>query len=112
MAKAIDAITGHYNGIKEQFLDVPEWGDGEAPLRIYWNRLTIESRRKLLAMGRDEADILVGMAIDRDGTPMFTIEDKPKLRMHADEAVIRRVALAMVGDDAVLKKDVDAAEKN
>lgn len=111
---AIDQVTGHYNANRRQFIDVPEWaGEDGVPLRVYWELLTIERRKQLLTMqNRSDVDTLVALAQDADGKPLFGKEDKPKLKLAADAAVITRIAARMLGVGRLSEADVESAEKN
>jgi hypothetical protein len=109
----IGRVTAHYNLNRQQFIDVPEWGENGTPLRVYWRLLTIEQREKLFAMqNRTDVDILIAMATDADGKPLFDKADKPELRLNADAAIITRIATRMLGADRVTEATVEQAEKN
>lgn len=109
---AIEAVVADYQRRKQQHIDVPEWQVDGQPLRIYWDLLTIEQRKKLVATGRTDVDVLVAMAKDSDGKPLFSLEDKPKLKLQADASIITRIAARMLGQLALSDADIEEAEKN
>lgn len=111
--RAIDAVTGHYNANADRHIDVPEWSVDGKPLRVHWRLMTIEQRQKLFSVpDRTDVDIMVSMARDDAGQPMFTLEDKPKLKVAADAAIITRIATKMLGAERITEAQVEAAEKN
>lgn len=120
--RAIDIITTDYTERKVQHIDVPEWqvqneGAGPddpktKPLRVYWNLLTIEERKKYSGSSGGDVDWFFMMARDEKGERIFTLEDKPKLKMHADAAIITRIVAKMVGINRLTAADVEEAEKN
>jgi hypothetical protein len=92
-----------------------EWSvdGGKTPLRIFWNPLAITDRSALatLAEGKTAHDwyveVLAKHALEESGEKMFSLEDKPKLRMLVDSSVVIRIA------DAILAKPKAAdVEKN
>jgi hypothetical protein len=110
--RAIEAITGHYKQNQKQFIDVPEWGSDGAPLRIYWNLLTVEQRNKLNATGKNDVDGLVMLALDEQGNRMFDLADKPLLLTQADAGIVSRIVAAMLSSTWLTKESVDDAAKN
>lgn len=110
---AIDVIIGDYKARSKQSIDIPEWGTDGVPMTIFWNLLTIEQRQKVFAnTNRTDVDVLIMMARDGNGDPMFTKEDKPKLVVSADASIITRIALKMLGTGRVTDAAVEDAVKN
>jgi len=111
--KAIDAVLQHVRDIGTRHVDVPEWVIDGQPLRIHYTPLSVKEReqisRKSATMGGDiDIEILMLKALDADGKPLFTLEDKPKLRMCAS-AVISRVAGEMIALPNVAELEKNSA---
>lgn len=113
--KALDLILQHYKDHKRQWVDVPEWRqENGKPLRIYWDLMTVAAAEELgQADPSLDLDIFVRYARDASGQLMFADkEDKLKLRVSADQAIISRVARLMVGPARLLEEALEQAEKN
>jgi len=109
---AIDRVKQHYHDLGTKSLAVPEWGEPGAPLAIYWTPLTAREHRKLTSANDGlSARLLVSALIlkahDRSGKPLFEETDRPALMEQADIQVVRRVALAIMGEFSV-----EETEKN
>ncbi len=109
---AIDAVTSHYEKNEKQYIDIPEWSVDGVPLRIRWNLLSMERKRKLLSNEADQIEVLVDMAIDENGEQLFDKADKPKLRRKADTAIIARIVNAMLRITVLNTEDLEEAKKN
>ncbi len=89
---AIESARAHFAAIGVRHVDVPEWGERGAdgvvtkPLRIYFNPMTLAEKQKLQNVGEREgyiarlADALIMKALDAQGKPLYTIDDKHALR--------------------------------
>ncbi len=112
--KAADFIIQHYKAHERQYEDVPEWKDADGkPLRIFWKLMTVAAAEDFAkANASMDLDIFVRFAQDESGKKMFDIEDKNRLRVHADSSIISRLARLMVGPARTLAPIVDDAAKN
>ena len=113
--KALDVILHHYKDHKQQWTDVPEWKqENGKPLRIYWTLMTVAAAEELgQANAALDLDVFVRYARDSSGALMFADkEDKLKLRVSADQAIISRVARLMVGPARTLTEAIEDEEKN
>ncbi|HEY4775884.1 MAG TPA: hypothetical protein VIH40_13820 [Xanthobacteraceae bacterium] len=109
----IDQVTAHYAANRQQHIDVPEWGVDGVPLRIYWDLLTVDKRKKIFANEQNsDVDTVVAMACDEQGNKMFDLADKAKLKVAADSALLTRIARKMIGIDRISEAMVEAAVKN
>ena len=105
---AIDAAVAHFKSFGLQYIDVPEWGTGDVPLRIFFDPLTSEERDDLFKAGTpDDITVLLRKAKDEAGKKMFDLADKPKLRLFVSPHIINRIALRMLS-----MPNADQAEKN
>lgn len=84
-------------------IEVPEWGEENAPLIVYCGSLTCGDVSRLqrkhpnfLSNPTVDAmvDLILAKAEDKDGEKMFTLEDKPVL-MRESVTLISRVSGAM-----------------
>ena len=114
MSKASDIVIAHYKAHEQQWFDVPEWRDANGtPLRIYWKLMTVaEAERFGQADASMDLDIFCRYALDANGKKMFDAEDKLRMKVSGDSAIISRVAKLMVGPARTLTEIVDDAEKN
>jgi len=95
---AIDRATAHFALYKTRVIEVPEWaGDDGAPLLVYCPPVTLLQKNKISqyydSLGGVEAlaQVLILLARDAEGKPMFTIADKHALMHRTDPDVIARV---------------------
>lgn len=95
------AITAHFNALKNQQFEVSEW-DG---MVIHYSPLTTIERDELDALKCGESEfnvhVLIKKARNEDGTPCFTDVDIGWLKREAAPAVIREVALRIMTADLV-----------
>ena len=87
-------------------VEVPEWGEETAPLRIYAKPLTMAEKNILArsSLGNDLGilvDVIVMKAEDEDGEKLFSKTDKPHFMRHVDADVISRVAGEILRTDTV-----------
>lgn len=103
----IDKISAKYAEKERGYIDIEEWGDEDAPLRIYFRPMTMKDLSELSKKYKGLEDpsavveILIRKAEDVDGKKMFTLEDKPKLLRLPDTNVIGRIAGAIAGAETV-----------
>lgn len=98
-----------------EVVEVPEWGEGDVPLRLYFTPVTARDIEKIqrkhpnfltnATMGA-MVDMLIIKCEDENGEPAFTLEDKPIL-MGEPIGVI-----ATVFGKAFNASDVEEHEKN
>jgi hypothetical protein len=100
MSDITDRIRQHFEALGTREIPVPEWG-----VSIYSTPVTVAERAKIYA-GEKKTDqdflvqILLTKARDREGRPLFTLEDKAVLMQKADSAVLIRVAAAIMNADS------------
>ena len=113
IAKRIAAITAER---ERKVIEVPEWGEGGNPLRLYSYPTT---GRDMDKMGRKHPefplvritwdamiDFIIIKCQDEDGNQAFTLEDKPILKDQDN------VVTARVFGETYLSKSVEEHEKN
>lgn len=92
----------HFADLGVQKIDVPEWGEEGKPAEIFYKVITVAERQKYLEAGdrvgniAAYADVIVGKALNPDGSKMFNIGHKHAILHDWDPDVVRRVALRMM----------------
>lgn len=101
---------------KARIIEVPEWGDDDAPLLLYVFPITAGDLNKIQKKHKNflnettmdgMIDLIILKACDADGNRLFTLEDKVHL-MNESAEVISPIAAKMFGDIDT----VEDAEKN
>jgi hypothetical protein len=101
MSDITDRIRQHFEALGTREIPVPEWG-----ISIYATPVTAAERTKIYAGAKGENDyevlfkVLLVKARDREGRPLFTLEDKAVLLQKADSSVLIRVAAAIMNADS------------
>ncbi len=111
MSDLMDRILSRYSERLTRIV-VPEWGDDDGPMVLYAKPYTIQDDKHMTQFLRDDnpegfVEVLVRKALDAEGHPVFSVEDKPRLRRAADASVIKRVAMEIMA--SITTED---AEKN
>lgn len=96
--KYLSAAVAHFKSLGTPHLDIPEWVVDGAPMRVYWKPLTVDERASIFDGGvaKDDLEIVMMKAIDADGKKMFTLEDKPALKLSVAPQIISRIAVRMM----------------
>lgn len=100
---AIDNAVAHYKSIDTKIIEVPEWGDGDQPMKILCEPITLFDMKKFMKLAKDDevemlVYVLIYKALDGNGDKIFTIEDKHKLMNNVDSSVLVRVATEIMGN--------------
>ena len=87
-------------------IEVPEWGEGDKPLLIYYRALNLneqESIHKHTGTLKALAQTLITRALDSEGNHLFKPVHMTELMKMADAEVISDIIIAMaeVDEDAV-----------
>ena len=95
--KLIDKVLAHYDARGRLKVEVPEWADEEFDGAVYYTPVTLFERNKLMPeLKKESLDFVVSViqmkAEDKNGEKLFSIEDKIKLKRHADYRILDRVA--------------------
>lgn len=107
---AADRVRAHYarfTGDGRQSLVVPEWGEDDSPLVIYWDPFTLADHIRIFGPDKPSdvgafAEVVHRKAQTRDGKPLFVEEeDKFILRRMADASVVKRIADAIMTSPTV-----------
>ena len=104
-----DKISGEL-----QHVLVPEWGEPDNPLKIYFKpALNFKAQGKILALFKADKDeeavcqSLIIKALDEDGNHIFKQTDMPNLLHEVDPEVVNRILSEMsinIDDAEELKK--------
>lgn len=103
----IDRARAHYQAHGTQSIEVPEWGEDGQPLIVYWTPVTMSERQRVVSRAADGksadamAHAVILKAMDAQGKPMFSIEDKHALMNLVDSSVVERLANALMGTVSV-----------
>lgn len=97
-----------------QFVLVPEWGESDKPLKIYFKpALNFKAQGKILALFKQDKDeeavcqSLIIKALDENGQHLFKQTDMPSLLHDTDPDVVNRILSQMnsqIDDAESLKK--------
>lgn len=107
MSKLIDTAISHFSNREIRSLEIPEWNT-----TIYAKNLTLDDKaRWLVRSNNDGTDYMIYSVIlgatDEKGDPVFSLEDKVKLRKNVDPDIVARIA------NFILKvEDEEDREKN
>lgn len=107
--RAIELAKAHFSAKEVRKLAVPEWG-----LDVYCRPMTLGGRAKIGARADGNATdylvyTIIQCALDEQGEPLFTLEDKLALRDQCDPDVVSRVANFILKPSAETESD---REKN
>lgn len=101
---------------QRRVIEVPEWGEDDAPLIIYAGPITAGDINKIQRKHKNflndmsidgMVDMIIMKSEDADGKRLFTLEDKVYL-MAEQVSVIAEIAGKMFGDN----DSIEEAEKN
>jgi len=97
-----------------QFVLVPEWGEPDKPLKVYYKpAINFKAQGKILALFKADKDeeavcqSLIIKALDEDGNHIFKQTDMPNLLHEVDPDVVNRILSEMsinIDDAEELKK--------
>ena len=109
----LERAKAHFSAQDVKVIEVPEWGEGDEPLRIYATPLTLAEKEKIFRRTRDKQiegliHVLILKACNGQGEPLFNLADKLDLLNRVDPDVLSRVALEIMGGQ--LDQDIETAE--
>ena len=97
-----------------QFVEVPEWGEPDKPLKVYYKpAINFKAQGKILALFKQDKDeeavcqSLIIKALDEDGKHIFKQTDMPNLLHEIDPEIVNRILSEMsinIDDAEALKK--------
>lgn len=107
MSAIIERAKAHFQAKlagEMSFIDVPEWGENDQPLRVYWKPISMAARNKIFKFWNDGSlealvETLIQRARNEDESKMFVQANRTELMRSVDPDVISRVVNAMQGDD-------------
>jgi len=96
------AIRRHFNALKNQSVEVPEWSEPGKPCILYFDPVTVAERIELDQYRDDyHARVLIMKARLPDGKPAFTLADLHLLQHQASALVVARLANRILSADAM-----------
>ena len=92
------AISDHWEAMKRQKVDVPEWNT-----TIWFDPLTLAERDEFANLPGNEftAEIIIKKATDENGKRLFTKADKAQLLDAAAPSVVARIASRILVADTI-----------
>lgn len=116
----LDRAIAHFEATAGTVVEVPEWGTGDAPLRVLVRPLTMSQKRFILKVTGDdrtgvEATLraIIRACVDADTLePLFSEKDLQALRTKVHPAIINRLGKAIDDLDAIGDETVREAEGN
>ncbi len=104
MSDILAAARGHFDRLRRQTVEVPEWGTDGEPAVLHFDPPTLRQRQNLQHRGNKNGARTLALAVimwakDADGKPVFK-DDALTLAAFENEmdpAVIARVAGKMLG---------------
>jgi len=104
MGKLETVIKQHYKDLGSYKVEVPEWGDENGPLEIYFAPVTLKERNELVPlMAKNDlkwaAKLIRMKACDASGEKLFDLKDEVAMANFGDFSVIDRVAAAILDPD-------------
>lgn len=91
-------------------IEVPEWGEGEEPAKIYYRKvMSHKTQRQINEHAKDgdiEAliDIIILRSLDVDGKSLFRQSNRTDFQRLIDPEVLGRVCGEMAEDDTTLEQ--------
>lgn len=113
MTSAIERAKAHFSGlVGKRFVAVPEWPEADGkPFLLFHKPVTVSDRSAVMAAGgsgaESDVDLIIRLATDEQGAPLFGKEDKKELMVSVDGAIVSRIATEMLKT-----MSVEQAEKN
>ena len=108
MSSVIEKATANFReklSGELQFVEVPEWGEPDNPLKIYYKpALNFKAQGKILALFKQDKDeeavcqSLIIKALDKDGKHIFKQTDMPNLLHDVDPEIVNRILAEMSQD--------------
>lgn len=96
----IDRVKEHHNAQINSCIEVPEWGDEDQPLKIFYDPPTLKETFAFNSKADNNYQLMlchmiVRKARDEDGNSLFKESDAQALYTNADERVVARIGLQM-----------------
>jgi len=116
MSDLMARISTQYNISRDTLhgpINVPEWGEGDRPLQIFYRPMNLSEQQDIHAYTRDGslkslAQTLITRALDADGNKLFKPVHMTELMKMADSEVISKIVIEMNDFD----DDDEDQEKN
>ena len=103
---AIDNLVAHYKSKGQKLIEVPEWGDGEQPMKIFCEPITLFDMKKFMKLAKDDevemlVYVLIYKALDENGDKLFDLGDKNALLNSVDREILVSVATKIMGQEPI-----------
>lgn len=113
----MDRISAAHEARGRLRIEVPEWaGEDGAPCVLYARPYTLADERAIMRDIKDDnpdgfASLVVRKLQYEDGTPAFSLADKPRLLRAADALLIKRLAAQIMAGPPHQPRSLEEAEK-
>lgn len=104
MSDVLSRAKAHYDRLRGQSIDVPEWGEDGKPLKVYFDPITARQAQRIQTRAKGSEALATVLAVichakDADGKPIF--EDTPDTAAaflnEVDPRVYARIGQAILG---------------
>lgn len=103
MADLMARIHQHYNTSRQTLhgpIDVPEWGEGDKPLQIYFRNISLSEQESIHKYNQEGSlkalvETLIQRACDAEGNKLFKPVHMTELMKMADADVISNIFIEM-----------------
>lgn len=107
MSAITDRAKAHYEGLRNEIkgpILVPEWGEENNPLKIYYKIMNLAEQDIILKHIREGSlkslvQTIITRSLNGDGDKLFRPIELTELYKHADAGVIERICNEMSGEE-------------
>jgi hypothetical protein len=113
----MDRVLAQYDARKTLCIEIPEWGEENKPLRLFYRAPTLAILAKVRKdSGEDDVKMMAMLvaisSLNEKGERLFTNMNWHDLFNGADPAVVQRIGTAIMAEVRFDNAAVEAAEKN
>ncbi len=117
MSSLIERITAQYRDRETFSIEIPEWGEANKPLTIYYKAPTLATLSKVRRDSKDDevkmmAILVANSALNENGELLFRPMNWLDLFNGADPGVVQRIGTAIMDKVRFDAPAIEAAEKN
>jgi hypothetical protein len=110
----LDRAQAHWDARPQYQIEIPEWGEPEKPLTVYFKTPNLSTMAKVVRESKGDqieqsVRLVIACATDIDDKKLFQPAENVRLMKHVDPAVVSRIA-ARIMEEAHI--NIEDAEKN
>jgi hypothetical protein len=103
MGILLEKAKQHFAGVVEseglRYVEVPEWGEGEQPAKLYFKPLSalpIKAYSRLIILGGEQTvealvEMLILRCVDSESQPLFKMVDKTEMLREISPVVVCQI---------------------